>query len=420
MKFQILVSVILAVSCLLAGCDSKKKTELPMDNKAQITAEANPVVTEEMVAPSEAQVPSIGENQNNTEPESEVIPDSQTIGENQNDIEPESEIIPDNQIASEDIENKEESPILQEDSGINSFGPLSESQRQLLDGIIWDVPPEILNAVKPENEGQHFLKSDERHPELFRESIENIGHTYIGIGTDQGYVYIGWQRPTLAFLVDYDPWVIILHRIYIAFFKACDDSECMLNFFAKRDYALEFLKSIPELSDKTTQTVYKAANKGVTHSLNAIKRMKAKTFMNDPETFQYIKNLINTGRLKTFQANLLGDKAFVSIQSTLNELHAKVGVLYLSNAEQYWAYTKQYKENMLGLPYSDNAMVIRTIATKPLNDDYRYSVQTADVFKTWLEHPNTASVRNIVGRTKFKDTTQEEVIPFTVDNQLPK
>ena len=293
---------------------------------------------------------------------------------------------------------------------------LTDAQKSIIQNITWDVDPEVLNAVKAENEGQHFLRSDERHPELFYDHIKDLGHTYIGIGTDQGYVFVGWQRPTLAFMVDYDPWVIVLHRVYFAFFKECEDAECLLGYFEDRDKGMNYLKEREGLNDKLTLTVYKEAQKGVTHSLRSIRRLKQKTFMNDPETYQYIRQMIFDGRMTTFQANLLGDRAFASIQSALNSIGASVGVLYLSNAENYWAYTNQYKQNMLNLPYSDNAMIIRTIATKPYNADYRYSVQKAEVFKAWLEHPDTKSVKSVVSHTKIKDP---EDIPITVDNRMP-
>ena len=403
MKYQVLLPGLLTALCLMTGCNPDKKAEPQQDNPPQINAESQPVLTNtEELQPSTDSGLFIENSEQSTQNSEQIHDDSEQSGEIQ-------ETPPDN--------TTDDSQETEQTVDIHSFEPLSESQRQILENITWDVAPEVLNAVKTENEGQHFLRSDERHPELFRESIENIGHTYIGIGTDQGYVFIGWQRPSLAFLVDYDPWVIVLHRIYMAIFKVCEDSSCMMKYFDDRDFGLEFLKTIPELSDKTTQTVFKEAHRGVTYSLSAIRRMKVKTFMNDPETYQYIRNLILNGRLKTFQANLLGDKAFASIQSTLNQLNASVGVLYLSNAEQYWAYTEQFKTNMLGLPYSDNALVIRTIATKPFNQDYRYSVQKAEVFKTWLEHPDTKSVKTIIGRTRIKE---EDEIPLTFDNQLPK
>ena len=303
---------------------------------------------------------------------------------------------------------------------IDSLDALSDAQIKLLDAITWDVEPEVLNAVLEENEGQHFMYSDELHPEKFYETIQGMGGTYIGIGSDQGYLFTGWQRPTLAFLVDYDPWIVVQHKVYMAFWRTCADSACLLNLFDDREAGLAFLESesgvAAGLNGKETQKIYRAGRMSVAKKLRAIRKMPQKTFMNDPEEFAYIKNLIESGRLRTFQANLLGNLAFKSIADTLNALGATVMTLYLSNAEQYWAYSKQFKANMLGLPAAENALVMRTSASKPINNDYRYSVQPMRNFKAWLEHPKGNTVRAITKHVRVKDA---EDFPFTVDDMMP-
>lgn len=303
---------------------------------------------------------------------------------------------------------------------IDSLDTLSDAQLKLLSSITWDVDPEVLNAVLQENEGQHFMYSDELHPELFYDTIKDMGGTYIGIGSDQGYLFTGWQRPTLAFLVDYDPWIIVQHKVYMAFWRACEDSDCLLRLFHDREAGLAFLTSQAGidagLSDKDSQKIYRAGRMSVAKKLRMIRKMPQKTFMNDPESFAYIKNLIESGRLRTFQANLLGDLAFKSMADTLNALGAKVTTLYLSNAEQYWAYSQQFKENMLNLPAAENALVMRTSASKPINEDYRYSVQPMSVFKAWLRHPKGNTVRAVTKRVRVKDA---EEFPFTVDDVMP-
>jgi len=98
-------------------------------------------------------------------------------------------------------------------------------------------------------------------------------------------------------------------------------------------------------------------------------------------------------------------------------LSAKVmTVLYLSNAEQYWRYSDQYRKNMSELDYSDNAYILRTIATKPVNGDYRYSAQKADLFKSWIVLPTTHTYKDFVGYTRNKDP---EVFPFTIETKQP-
>lgn len=298
--------------------------------------------------------------------------------------------------------------------------PLSDAQKRVLDAIVWDVDPEVLNAVIKKNEGGHFLYSDEKHPELFRESIENLGGVYVGVGTDQGYMFIGWQRPRLAFLVDYDPWVVMLHRIYFEVWKSCADSACLLQFFEDKPNAKRYFKSDAAkqagIHASLAREIYKGASKYIARELKYARQMPEKNFMNDPETFEFIKKMILEGRIRTFQANLLGDRAFHAMSQALRELGENVTTLYLSNAEQYWNYSKQFKKNMLELPVASNAIVMRTSASKPQNGDYRYSIQPFSVFRAWLEHPSCA---NVWRHTQGVVVENPNHFPFTIDSKMP-
>ena len=303
---------------------------------------------------------------------------------------------------------------------IDSHDPLSDEQDEKLAGIIWDVDPEILNAVEKAYEGGHFPFTDELHLDLFEKHISGLGGTYIGVGTDQGYLFVGWQKPTLALMIDYDPWVVIIHKFYMSFWKMCDDAACLYSYFNDGKKGLEWIKSEAGTAEGLNKAlpieVYKKTHGPIARQLKRLERAKMKSFMNDPEKFAYIKDMIAMGRIRTLQANLLGDKAFASIASTLDELGAKVTTLYLSNAEQYWGYSAQFKKNIIGLSAHDNAIILRTSATKRVNNDYRYSIQPIHVFKAWLQHPDGKSVRAVTKRVPVKDP---EDFPFVIDDFMP-
>lgn len=303
--------------------------------------------------------------------------------------------------------------------------PLTADQMAILDKIQWDLPPETLNAMKKQHEGKHFLYSDEKHPELFYDAIHQLGGTYIGVGTDQGYLFAGWQRPELAFFIDYDPWVVVLHHIYMAFWVECTDSACLLDYFSQAKKAHRLLAT-DEVRAKFAKVgmkdirlihrVYRMSFKKVARALERLQKRPYPTFMNDPEMFQSIKNLIEAGRVRSFQANLLGDIAFKSMAEALNALNVSVTTLYLSNAEQYWGYTAQFKQNMLNLPVNEKSLVMRTSATYPHNKDYRYSIQPMHVFRAWLNHPSGTGVSHITNRIPVE---HPDHFPFVMDERLP-
>ncbi len=438
MQINRVIGLMLSLA-LFGGCDRDSNPSSSSAPSAEAAAKASASVSDTAAKPADgAAVPEIAPNdpaahadsvpmdapaQNNDaagnlpeQPDNEVeapAADANDAETAANDAEAAAN---DAEAAANDVADSDTQAAGRNDADINSFDALSESQRAIVQNITWDLPPEVLNAVLKENEGGHFLFSDERHPEMFRETIENLGGTYMGIGTDQGYVFIGWQRPTLAFLVDYDPWVVVVHRIYMALFRVCDDGDCILSYFEDPEKGRAFLAETPELANRETQSIYRDAQRGITNRLRNIRRMKEKTFMNDADTYRYIKQLIEGGRLTTFQSNLLGDRAFASTRDAMQKLGAKMTVLYLSNAEQYWRYSDQFRKNMSELDYADKAFILRTIATKPVNGDYRYSAQAADLFKSWIVLPTTHTYKDFVGYTRNKDP---EVFPFTLETKQP-
>ena len=299
--------------------------------------------------------------------------------------------------------------------------PLCDKQIRILSAIQQDPEPEVLYAVHTETIGRHYLVSDEKHPDLFKDSIENKGGTYIGVGFEQGYLYVGWQRSSLAFFIDYDPWVVLNHRVVFEVMKKCEDSKCLYNHFAKTDLAESFLDSQQAkeagFSDKETRHRIKRLRYAVVQALLKLRESEYPTMMNNVEIYNMIRGLILNGRLLVLQANLLENGGILSIADAMKQLGAKVQTLYLSNAEQYWNYSSQFKTNMLSLPFAEDGIIMRTWATYPRNKDYRYGIQPASVFLKWMAHPNTRNVKNM---TKHVSIRKPDQFPFVVDDILPE
>ena len=325
-------------------------------------------------------------------------------------------------VATAPAEPDKPQPLFPEDTS-----PLSDEARQMLANIKWDMAPEVLNAVLKENEGGHFPWSDELHPDRFYDTIRGLGGTYIGVGTDQAYVFISWQRPTLAFTVDYDPWVVCIHQGYHALFDTCENIDCFRKMLDDKDGTYKFLLNTyyaenPERRE--IAKIFRANSHGFLRQLNRIAKLPYPTFVNDADSYNYIRTLIKSGRLVTLQANLLGNVALKGISDTLRESGRTVTTLYTSNAEQYWSYGKQFKENMRGIPWAENGVVMRTLATKPMNKDYTYRVMPHKVFLAWLDDPRGKDVKRISKRYRFEtrpeDSTEPPEVPFILDDVMPE
>ena len=72
-----------------------------------------------------------------------------------------------------------------------------------------------------------------------------------------------------------------------------------------------------------------------------------------------------------------------------------IRTLYLSNAEQYFKYTTNYKENMRSLPFDEKSQVLRTVGKRTdASPDgfYEYIVQRGENFSAWLDYPKLYTV----------------------------
>ena len=91
--------------------------------------------------------------------------------------------------------------------------PLPKAQKEIFWGSPEDAKPRVLGGVTKKQYNRHYVTSNEGHLDLFYPTLKNLGGGYAGVGTDQAYLFIGWQRPTLAWLTDYDPVVGSVHHI---------------------------------------------------------------------------------------------------------------------------------------------------------------------------------------------------------------
>jgi hypothetical protein len=278
-----------------------------------------------------------------------------------------------------------------------------------------DQVPEVLNAVKRENYDTHFLSSDELHQYLFAEKIEDIGGGYIGVGTDQSWLFMGWQKPSLAWLADYDRWVVALHWSYIAFFEHASSIDEFIRLWDRenRTEAIEILsKAYADREERPLIIkVFREARHKVARRLRRIVSMGKRTrptFLTDPEQFVFLKTMIEEGRVRPLVGNMLSDKGYSGMGESAKKLGVVVRHVYLSNAEDYWSYPDVFRSNMRGLPVDERSVVSRARASKPTNKDYRYMQQPLQGFVQWLD----AGVDRCRAMWKSRPI-QEDEFPYT-------
>jgi hypothetical protein len=302
-----------------------------------------------------------------------------------------------------------------------SVTPMTPEQRAVFWGTAEDPPAEVLMGVRQELYGTHFYVSDEKHPELFIPHIENNSGAYIGIGSDQAYLYIGWAKPQVAWVIDYDPHIVAMHLIQHAFFKEADTFEDFLKLWrtSQKENALALIdKHYNEHPDK--KLIKDVLEKGqaripvrMRHLRELFSAVGIKSYMNDEATYKFVRDMVRNGCIRPMLGDLLAENGLRGIGEAAHKLGVPVRVLYLSNAEEYWKYNDGYRGNIRSLPFDDKSVVLRTQGSG-VNHDYRYNVQPALKYMEWLDAGWAKSTYMIVEKVTVKDENHFPLTVFTL------
>jgi hypothetical protein len=285
----------------------------------------------------------------------------------------------------------------------SQWPPLSPDKLAVFRAGPEDPPPANLDAVKAEMEGNHFLASDELRLDLFYASLRDLGGGFVGVGTDQCYLFAGWMNAELVWLSDYDPWVKALHQVYLLLFREAPNADDFLARWTKsradevRALIDQHFSADPDLA--LIHKVFAKARVQVYQRLRYTQKMCRRAnvpcFVTDPAQYTRVRDLALAGRMRPIVGNLLGTVGLRAVGDAARSLGVPVRVLYVSNAESYWSYGDAYRQNVASLPYDERSLVVRTKPTKPKNADYAYSVQSAQLFARWLALPSVKNIRQV-------------------------
>lgn len=109
-------------------------------------------------------------------------------------------------------------------------------------------------------------------------------------------------------------------------------------------------------------------------------------------------------------ANLIDDQALRAVGDVGRQLEVPIRVFYLSNAEDYWRYPQEFRDNFQALHFDERSLILRTNAAKRTNGDYRYNSQTALSFQQWLQREDVRRISDIWQREYIRD---EDHIPVS-------
>jgi hypothetical protein len=285
--------------------------------------------------------------------------------------------------------------------------PPSAEARALFWGSAQGKPPAEFGGVTKDRRDKHYLAGNEKTLDAFYPEVRGLGGGYVGVGSDQAYLFIGWQQPEFAWLTDYDPEVVGVHGVYAAFFAAAAtpaefialwQPEAKAAALAAIDAHCQATPLTERPASCSTQRAIYVNHRGwIARRLRlVVARMRqadVPCYLTDASQYADVRARLAAGRVRPLLANLIEGPGFRGVAETARTLGVPVRVVYLSNAEEYWnVYPRKFREHLLALSGDERSVVLRTLLTWDVNMDYRYVVQSLANFHAHLQEPAIRSV----------------------------
>lgn len=278
--------------------------------------------------------------------------------------------------------------------------PLSAKDVAAFEAVVPDPLPKQLAA------NSHFVVSDEKRHDTYRESIAGVGGLLTGVGTDQLYLMAGWARPEILVPMDFDQVVVDLHKIYRVAFLESKDPTAFFDFWRKENQdavGLLLDKYYPDAEEnKGVKKAFRLSRGLVIGKLGYTRKLAKKekfpSFLDDPDQYGYLVALFKANRVFPIRGDLTGTSAMRGIAEAAKAAGIPVRVLSLSNAELYFDYVQAFRDNVKALPIDDRSLTLRTASLGPewsADGRYHYQVQRTSDFQVWLEDPKVKTYRSI-------------------------
>ncbi len=282
--------------------------------------------------------------------------------------------------------------------------PLSTQEHETFWGTEEDPAPQVRGGIVKELEDVHYTIGNEWTLYAFREDIHDAGGGYVGVGPDQAYLFIGWQRPHLAWLIDYDAAVLRTHALYKAIFAAAPSPAAFVDFFEPdrlQDANAAIDAMYEDKEARSLKALLRRQRRYYRYRLRTLKKhlrgVDVPTYLTDQATYDYVKAMLAAQRVRPMLVNLNAPHGMAGLSKAARALKVPIRVLYVSNAEEYWErYEPQFIANVEGLYSDETSVLLRTRLTWKLNRDYMYIAQPLDLYRAWLKADGVSRVRDIL------------------------
>lgn len=253
----------------------------------------------------------------------------------------------------------------------------------------------------PLTNGLHYYASNERDLDLIAPDVRDVGGVLVAVAADPAYILAAWADSQALVLVDLDPAIVELHQIYAAFFAHATGPAEFLRLWTPQGEAQARELLAAQDDGPSLRARYDEARPQVARRFAELERRFAVRdvawLLSDPTLYERVAALVRGGRVVALRGDFTRAGVVTAIGEALRAAGLRVGLLYLSNIEQYFLYTPGFRANIAALPLR-GAQVLRTLPGRPAG--FQYILQRGEQFQAWAAAPAVRSVYRIIGFKK--------------------
>lgn len=255
----------------------------------------------------------------------------------------------------------------------------------------------------PHKVRRHYLWSNERRHDLFFADLRGLGGGYMGVGGDQNYTLAAAAEADVLWLVDLDPAVVHMHRLYAALLPLASEPRGLVALFDKKhraDVHAAVTAVYPDPDEaRAVLEIYHAYRDLLhRHLQSELGRSHGArgTWLSDPRKYQHMHKLAKDRRIVARLGDLTGPSTLVQIAEAARKAGVPIHTIYLSNAESWFKYGPAFRSNIAALPFDDRSVILRTVKSEllsyPSGDIWHYTIQRSQHFAQGLSQPAYRSI----------------------------
>ena len=270
------------------------------------------------------------------------------------------------------------------------------------------IPAELVHET-------HYWVSNENAHYVWHEMIDGLGGVLAGVGTDQVYMMAAWANADIIVPLDFDQQVVNIHYVYGALLQSANTPAEFLAYWfdrAEDDVRRRLREFFPERHQiAEPMNAWRHGHRRVKRRLERIRDQYEETsigsFMSDQSQFEYVRDRWRDGLVFPIRGDLTANTTMRDLGIACESAGVPLRVLYLSNAEQYFEYTPEFRRNIIAQHFDERSVVLRTrpmvsMGTPQQGGEYHYNYQGGRNFAAWLQGSRVRNGRELLIRHRHR------------------